>query len=304
MCSLFTAIPAVICGMIALSRIKSSQGRQGGKGLAIAGMAVGGASSLCTLPIMVALLLPAVQAAREAARRVSSSNNLKMIGLAVHNYHAIYKSMPPSGVEYSPNPAVPHREQLSWRVRLLPYLDQQPLYDEFNFNEPWDSPHNQQLISSMPAIFRSPNYPNTTDGKTVYLGIVYPRDGFATPPSPEMATYATGTIFDSLGPGGRRVQPGFPRIRFSSVIDGTSNTIMIVEANVEEAVTWTAPEDLVLDLNDPLRGLGDMRPHGFLVGVADGSVRFVPTSIDDRTALGLFGRADMTNADFEDVTPY
>ena len=100
----------------------------------------------------VNLLFPAVGAAREAARRAQCTNNLKMLGLAMHNYLAAHNNTFPS-------PALPGKDgkpALSWRVALLPYLDQQSLYDRFHLDEPWDSPHNKALIKEMPARLQMP----------------------------------------------------------------------------------------------------------------------------------------------------
>ena len=85
--------------------------------------------------ILVALLLPAVQASREAARRAQCANNLKQIGLAFHNYHDAHKTFPPAYI-----PDKDGKPMHSWRVLILPYLEQQALYKRYNFDEPWDSP--------------------------------------------------------------------------------------------------------------------------------------------------------------------
>ena len=107
------------------------------------------------LPVLVQqmnLMFPAVGAAREAARRAQCTNNLKQIGLAMHNYVAAHNNAFPA-------PALPGKDgkpALSWRVALLPYLEQQSLYDRFHLDEPWDSPHNKALIKEMPAVFTCP----------------------------------------------------------------------------------------------------------------------------------------------------
>ena len=98
--------------------------------------------------ILVALLLPAVQAAREAARRTQCSNNLKQIALALHNYHDTYLCFPPA---YIPDENGKPRQ--SWRALILPFMDQPQIHQMIDFNEPWDSPKNQ-AISNM----RIPGY--------------------------------------------------------------------------------------------------------------------------------------------------
>jgi type II secretory pathway pseudopilin PulG len=86
---------------------------------------------IAIIGVLVALLLPAVQAAREAARRMSCSNNLKQLSLALHNYEDTHKTFPPSGIDSN---------QMSWVVLLLPFFEQKSLYDQFNFNKgSWNS---------------------------------------------------------------------------------------------------------------------------------------------------------------------
>jgi hypothetical protein len=207
----------------------------------------------------VALLLPAVQQAREAARRTQSKNNMKQIGLAMHNYHDTYLNFPERVVLDKQD-----KPGLSWRVKLLPFLDQGELYSKFHLDEPWDSDHNKQLIERMPAVYSSPNDPDLmTQGKTRYLVPV-----------------GDGTLFDG--------EKG-PRIR--DITDGTSNTIMAVEAHHDSAVIWTKPDDLDIDFDEPLLGLQHSRNGGFHVLLADGSVRFVSDNIDPETLKKLFTRA-------------
>jgi hypothetical protein len=221
-----------------------------------------GANVGATAPVMVGLLLPAVQAAREAARRTQSMNNLKQIGLAMHNYHDVYRGLPPAGsVDKDGKPL------LSWRVFILPFIEEQPLYEQFRLNEPWDSEHNRKLIERMPAVYRSPNSVAEM-GKTVYLGNAGP-DGVFVPQKPGEAGAPKG-------------------ISFAKIRDGLSNTIMAVEASDAAAVIWTKPDDYVPSVEQPLRGVTGMRPGGFLALLCDGSVRFISHTIDPAVLQGLF----------------
>ena len=224
-----------------------------------------GASVGASAPVLVALLLPAVQAAREAARRTQSTNNLKQIALAMHNYHDTFKGFPPIySVDKDGKPL------LSWRVHILPFIEQQPLYQAFHLDEPWDSAHNKTLIARMPQVYRSPNSV-AEPGKTVYLGNAG-KDGVFVPPTE--------------GP------PQPPRgLSFAKITDGTSNTIMAVEANDAAAVIWTKPDDFVPRADNPLQGLVGMRPGGFLAALCDGSVRFIAATIDKNTLKALFTRS-------------
>lgn len=197
--------------------------------------------------VMVALLLPAVQAAREAARRNAAVNEMKQIAIAMHNYHDANKQFPARTIRDAEGKAL-----LSWRVAILPYLEGggAQLYKEFHLDEPWDSEHNRKLIARMPAVYQNPNF--AEPGKTVFLALM-----------------GEGTIFG---------EPEGVRIR--QIIDGASNTAMIVEADATQAVEWTRPDDLPVDMNQPLVGVGRLRPGIFNVVFADGSVRGIATDVD------------------------
>lgn len=237
-CWIFTGLPAVILGILALRQINRSNGTIKGDGLAIGGIVTGAVASFLILPVMIALLLPAVQAAREAARRNVSANNLKQIGLALLN-HADSKG------GHFPAAKNEGGSQLSWRVHILPYIGQQALYEQFHLDEPWDSDHNMALIAQMPAIFQNPNGSGAL-GETNYLAVTGP-----------------GTAFDD----------GTTGLALRDFDDGISNTIMVVEA--DQAVQWTKPDDYVFDPNNPTQGLGGLRPNGFLALFGDGSIQFV-----------------------------
>jgi hypothetical protein len=206
--------------------------------------------------VLVALLLPAVQAAREAARRNSSINNLKMIMLAMFNHHDANGSFPAHasyGADGTP--------LLSWRVRLLPYMEQQALYEQFHLDEPWDSDHNKTLIPQMPAIYLDPssNLP-LMEGKTHYVGV--------------MGEHMT---FDGT-PKGRSVK---------TIVDGTSNSIAIMQVNDANAVTWTQPEDLKLDPQNPMANIGALHSGVLLAGFCDGHVQSISLAIDWETFKAL-----------------
>jgi hypothetical protein len=291
---LVAGLIAVVCGLIAVVQINASQGRMAGKGVAIAGAILGVVGTLFNLAILVALLLPAVTAAREAAKRMEASNNLKYIGLGLHNYHDVYRALPPSGVIYEPaedEGAMERKLGLSWRVRILPFIEQQALYEEFDQHVPWDHPNNARLIERMPEIYKSPNRPDE-DGKTVYLGVVYPEDlDPANLADDRYQTFLRGTVFDQ-GRLARRSLLGMPTVRFRDVTDGTSNTIAVVEADADQAVIWTKPDDWEFHVDDPARGLGSLRPMGFMALMLDGSTTFVRSDLDPDNLRRLFSRAD------------
>lgn len=250
-----------------LTRVANSieaklQPKRNGKDLVITADA-----DYATAGVMVALLLPAVQAAREAARRSQTSNNLRQIGIAMHNYHDVYGSLPPAAkVDAEGKPL------LSWRVHLLPFVEAENLYDEFRLDEPWDSEHNKKLIERMPMAYRNPNLP-MADFKTNYLAVT-----------------GEGTAF-----GGKE------GTKFRDVIDGTSNTIIAVEANADRAVIWSKPDDLKFDPQQPLAGLGELRPGGFQALLMDGSTRFIANTIDHdilRALITIAGREPIPRGEF------
>ena len=112
---------------------------------------------IAIIAILIGLLLPAVQRVREAAARIQCANNLHQIGIAAHAYHDAFNSFPPAAITSKEG-----RPLLSWRVALLPHLDEGALYNEFHLNEPWDSAHNSKLIARMPAVYRCPSMATST----------------------------------------------------------------------------------------------------------------------------------------------
>ena len=129
-------------------------------------------TDFATTGVLVALLLPAVQAAREAARRSASTNNLKQIALAMHNHHDVFRRLPASANYDGETPL------LSWRVHILPFVGHQQLYSQFHLDEPWDSEHNRSLIENMPAVYENPSLSNG-DFKTNYLVLTGEKTMFA-----------------------------------------------------------------------------------------------------------------------------
>ena len=153
---------------------------------------------------LTAVLRQLIPKAAQASDRVRSENNLKQLALAALNYQDAFRKFPANATHDKKGNAL-----LSWRVQLLPYLGEEKLYKEFHLDEPWDGEHNKKLIARMPAVFRSPTSPKlAADGKTTYL-----------------APVGDATMF----PDGRGV-------RIAEVTDGTSNTILFVDAADDSAV--------------------------------------------------------------------
>ena len=203
------------------------------------------------------LLSPPLEQAYQRVQRAAAMNNLKHIALGMHNYHDAHKGFP-TAASYGAD----GKPLLSWRVHILPYIEHKRLWDQFHLDEPWDSPHNRTLIDKMPAIYRSPASKLREKGRTSYL---VPR-------------------------GEETVFPGPQPVAIKDIADGTSKTIMVVEADDDRAVIWTKPEDLPFDPEHPEKGLGGMFEGGFNSTFCDGSVHFLPMTIDPKTLRALFTR--------------
>jgi hypothetical protein len=234
------AVPAVVLALLALGEIRRGGGRLGGRGMAVAGLVTGCVGNITILPYL--WLFWGVQSQVEDDRaRITTRNNLKQIGFAFHTYNDAFQKLPASS--YGPG----GRPLLSWRVHILPFVEEEALYRQFKLDEPWDSPHNKPLLARMPKIYA------TVKGAT--------RE-------PHSTCYQ---VFTGPGTPYRSVQDT-PRIP-ASFPDGTSNTFLVVET--VEAVPWTKPEDVRLAPNQPLPRLGGVWKDGFFVAMADGSVQFV-----------------------------
>jgi hypothetical protein len=126
--------------------------KQGGAGALIVVLAIGLVGAVCVIGMLIALLLPAVQAAREAGRRVQSMNNLKQLSLAMLSYHDTYQALPPAVVRDASG-----KPLYSGRVLLLPFLEQKTLYDQWDLTQPWDSPQNMALSQLTLGTFNDPS---------------------------------------------------------------------------------------------------------------------------------------------------
>ena len=226
-------------------------------------------SSIAAVGFLAGLTLPAVQAARSAAQNVQSMNNLRQIALALLNFEAANQHFPARAIFDKKG-----KPLLSWRVAILPFIEQNNLFNQFHLDEPWDSEHNKPLLDQMPQVFQDPRRPpgNTTN----YLAVV-----------------GKGLAFE----------PDNRPLKIQEFTDGTSNTILAVQANDDKAVPWTKPDDLEVDLKKPLEGLGEAEPNGFSVVFADGSVRLLSKNINAETLRRLFGRADGQVVDPNELNP-
>lgn len=202
------------------------------------------------VPVTVGLLVPAVQAAREAARRAQASNNLKQIVLALHNHESSYRRFPPAII-------TENGVQRSWRVEILPFIGRDDLYRAYRKDQPWDSEANLQVMKQMPQVFATAGAQPGSEFKTGIRGIGGPKGVFGGPNK-------DGT-------------------QLSDIVDGTSNTMAVVE--VDALVEWTRPDDFAPTPADLIKH--GRHAGGFLAAFADGSVHLIADSIDPTVVQGL-----------------
>jgi hypothetical protein len=211
---------------------------------------VAGMGLLLCIPIMIALLLPAVQQAREAARRTQSKNNLHQMGLAMHNFHDAQQHWVAGGT-YAEDGTALH----SWQTHLLPYMDQAPLYQSINLEVPWNDSAN---ASNFYMVIPQYQHPSQTELKTA--------EGYA-------ATHYAGNEI---------VLTQNSQLRIRDVTDGTSNTVAAGEV-AGGFRAWGDPanvRDPGLGINRSADGFGSASPGGCHFLLMDGSVRFVSENID------------------------
>lgn len=200
---------------------------------------------------------------QEAARR-RSAKNLQTLMNALWSYHEINDHFPPT-VIYDKN----GKALLSWRVLLLPYLEQDELFAQFHLNEPWDSAQNKPLLAKMPKLY-APPLPGKTKEKHATFYQVF---------------VGKGTAFE-----------GKEGASLADMADGTSNTVAIVEA--AEAVPWSKPADLPYDDKKPLPKLGGLFGKGINAAFVDGSAWWLKKDFDVPTMRLAIKRNDGFPADF------
>jgi prepilin-type N-terminal cleavage/methylation domain-containing protein/prepilin-type processing-associated H-X9-DG protein len=277
---------------------------------------------IAIIGVLVALLLPAVQSAREAARRMKCQNNLKQISLGLHNYHDVFGTFPPGAIKSN---------QTSWHVFVLPYLEQRNLYDKFVFTAgAYNSGPGQigrganglikvpfylcpasqaEKMVSSPSPPNNPNLPDQVDGANPYTTHYYGNMG------PKGASIAGGTYdFRNVGQGGFSQHGIFEvesKIRIAQIADGTSNTFLVGENSYHDPQlgsrfrNWMRGTDangtdhicgcrnIAVGINTRIAALSTTyndipmashHPTGANFVLCDGSVRFVTQNIP----LGIY----------------
>jgi hypothetical protein len=221
--------------------------------------------------------------------RKGSSNNLMRIGLAMQKFASVHGNFPPAAID-GPDGKPWH----SWRVLLLPHLEQASLYNAYNFRQPWDGPDNKKLLEKMPSAYRKPG------DKSPFTHYVVPRGSstiFPLTAAKPPANTSDKSLYD---------QKSNRFTRISSVTDGTSNTIMVGTVDPGRKIEWTKPEDVSyadVGTRTAARRLASLRsadgfatpymsddgPYG-LFGFADGTVRVLHRSLEDQFFTSMLTR--------------
>jgi Protein of unknown function (DUF1559) len=179
--------------------------------------------------LIVWLLHPAYVHLRESSYRVQSMNNLHQIGTAMNSYVGTYTVFPPAVVYDKEG-----KPLLSWRVLLLPHMEERGLYMQFKLDEPWDSPNNKPLLAQMPQIYMPPSQREPKEPYTTHYQV-----------------FTGGGAMFEANPQARPLT-----LQQIASADGTSKTLMVVEA--ANPVPWTKPDDLSYSPDQPLPKLGGL----------------------------------------------
>ena len=238
-------------------------------GARLPGLTVSDCAVIVTIiAVLMAVILPFAQNPREAVYRPQCLNNLKQVQLALVSYHVDYGSFPPAFITGADG-----QPAHSWRVLLLPYLDQQSLYDRYHFDEPWNGPRNAQLQDFMPSVYRCPRFLREVETDT--------------PESQHLRRLANYSVIVSP----HAVFRGAESLPISDLPDGAGNTIIVADV-CQHAAHWMSPVDVA-----PHQLLTDVRlaadeatanHSGHLhVGFADSYVCPVPHDIPESDFYGL-----------------
>jgi len=206
-----------------------------------------GAIAVVGTVLCFAAILFGVMVAQQSRKQATCDHNLQKIGLALHNYHDTYLSLPAGTIEVDGTP------RHSWRTLLLPYLEHSSMHEKIRFSEPWDSPHNSQFHDKIPEVYRCPFHPESN--KTSYLAFDSEHSIF----------------FANSG------------IRFRDVTDGTANTVAVIETGTP-TVNWMEPRDIEWEheVSDPTALVS---PHlgAYHLLTVSGDVFYLPadTSFDE-----------------------
>lgn len=227
--------------------------------------------------VAIGLLVPAIQQARESARRIQCTNNLRQLVLALHNYHDTYSKFPPTNMSEN-----------SWRIRIDPFMESSPFYSMYRIEEPWDSEWNRTIE------FRQLTRDEKTGERFTKLT---PTEDMIGEVDTSSHSRASGMLQCPT-----RQEPKLPYTSYlmlvgsdavglpedgraiKEITDGTSNTIILAEYAGHD-ISWLQPKDFYTEtmsfrINDPDKmSISSHHPGGALVGMADGSVRWLSNDL-------------------------
>jgi len=238
--------------------------------------------------ILTALLLPAVQAGREAARRTACANNLRQIGLALENYHSQYLCYPAGGVEHRLSASQTNKKNYAWSAFLLPFLEQEALYRRIDFSKPFDDPANAQAAATILPVYLCPSM-----GRTSLLRQGRGAIDFG-------GINGTRRVNRNNPPNGVMVYDKY--FQAAHIRDGLSNTLAVAEAAGWPDGQWINAYnvyDVMYPINNrqwpgnmPENEIQSVHPGGANGLFCDGSVRFLPQSLEMRILQALCTRAN------------
>ena len=232
---------------------------------------------IAIIGLLLALLLPAVQAARSSARRASCLNNLHQIGVGLQNYHSVRNSFPPGGIELRTYWRDVHKRQIAWSAFLLPYVEQEPLYGRIDFEKPFDAPENAAAAAEVVAIYLCPSVERDSNlvqgrGACDYGGINGERivSSNQDPPNGTM-------LYDRT-------------VSIGEISDGASNTLIVSEDSAWPDGQWINARNVF----DQKYAINHRPPPGQIVeneirsdhpgganaALCDGSARFLDEAME------------------------
>ncbi|MEM8732933.1 MAG: DUF1559 domain-containing protein [Planctomycetota bacterium] len=227
---------------------------------------------IAIIGILVAILLPAVQAAREAARKASCKNNLHQIGIALHSYHDVHRSLPTGCIEWRGWNSPPTHRQFAWSAMQLPFIEQQNLHRQINWSLPFDAPENRTAAETMIATYICPSEKvnSISKGHITYGGIFGERILHSKPDD--------GVFLYERS------------IRFRDITDGLTNTLVVAEDVGGPDKQWINGRNVFVvahGINDPNAWVGDneirsQHGGGAMVLFSDGRATFLSDSTDRR----------------------
>ncbi|MBX3436794.1 MAG: DUF1559 domain-containing protein [Planctomycetaceae bacterium] len=280
---------------------------------------------IAIIAVLIALLLPAVQQAREAARRTQCKNNLKQIGLALHNYHDVHLTFPSGWVAASFPMSDPEGESgFGWGSMILPYVEQNNLYDQFNFSLPMDddtgAPTHRSLLQHRLTVFQCPSDPKPDSfrledryGELLELATANYAGSFGVT---ELHGCENPPGTPPVNSGGQCISDGMlfhnSRVRIQDASDGTSNTLLVGERTTFTELdgskfygTWSGALPEVEESAARILSHSEHAPNSFehpedwgsfhtggaQFVLGDGHVRFISENIDEAVFQALATRS-------------